>query len=78
MALPVYKFILGSQVRHHLIIHGGSRDHCMTDLEQYGLKAKNLSRIIGGSFDDSNLMPLLMDLESVSSAEYAVENLTYS
>ena len=64
MALPVYKFLLGSQVRHRSIIHGGSRDHYMTDLKQYGLKAEHLSRIIGGSFDNYNLMPLLMEFES--------------
>ena len=54
MALPVYKFLLGRQVRHHSIIHGGSRDHYMTDLKPYGLKAEHLSRTIGGSFDNSS------------------------
>ena len=61
MALPVYKFLLGRHIRHHSIIHGGSRsrsrDHYMTDLKQYGFKAEHLSRVIGGTFDDSNLMP---------------------
>ena len=64
MALPVYKFLVGRQVRYHSITHGGSRDHCMTDLKQYGLKAEHLSRIIGGSFDNAYLMPLLMEFES--------------
>ena len=64
MALPVYKFLLGSQVRHRSIIHGGSRDHYMRDLKQYGLKMEHLSRIIGGSFNNSNLLPLLTEFES--------------
>jgi hypothetical protein len=81
MALPI-KFLVGRQVRYRLIIHGGgSRDNYMTDLKQYGLKAEFLSRrIIGGGFDDSDLIPLLMELESSSSelrtSEDAVENLT--
>jgi hypothetical protein len=79
MALPVFKFLMGRQARCRLIIHGGSHDNYMTDLKQYGLKAENLSRIIGGGFDNSNLMPLLMELESSLSRgdeEDAVENLT--
>jgi hypothetical protein len=69
---------MGKQARCRLIIHGGSHDNYMTDLKQYGLKAENLSRIIGGRFDNCNLMPLLMELESLSSKEEAdaVDSLT--
>jgi hypothetical protein len=69
---------MGKQARCRLIIHGGSHDNYMTDLKQYGLKAENLSRIIGGRFDNCNLMPLLMELESLSRSDEkdAVDNLT--
>jgi hypothetical protein len=78
MVLPVFKFLMGRQARYRLIIHGGSHDNYMTDLKQYGLKAENLSRIIGGGFDNSKLMPLLTELESLSSKEEAdaVDSLT--
>jgi hypothetical protein len=73
MALPVYKFLLGSQVRHHSIVHGSRGDRYMTDLKQYGLKTENLSRIIGGSFDNSNLMPLFKEFESSVSSNVDVD-----
>jgi hypothetical protein len=60
MALPAFKFIMGRQVRDRLIIHGGSRSdsNYTTDLKQYGLKLENLSTIIGGGFNNSDLNSL--------------------
>lgn len=75
MALPVFKFIVGRQIRDRLIFHGGSGDNFRTHLEQYGLKEENLSRIIGGGFDNSNLMPLLKESE-LPSDEDAAAHLT--
>ena len=75
--LPVFKFLMGRQARYRTIVHGSTPFRYMTaELKQYGFKTENLSRIIGGSFDNSNLMPLLMEFESLSSDEDAPGNLT--
>jgi hypothetical protein len=38
---------MGRQARYRLIIHGGSHNNHMTEFKQYGLKAENLSRLVG-------------------------------
>ena len=75
MALPILKFLVGRHVRIRMVIHGGSGNEYLRNLNVYGLRLENLSLVLpGGGFGPSRFNAWLEERRAIEERDAHATN----